>query len=82
MKPCCPSIGAILKSIRAYLTKHPKSPALLVAQHVWGELCPATRDVHVDSWVWIRERMEELAQAGELRCEGAVWSLAVDTVRR
>lgn len=76
MKPCCPSIGAILKSIRAYLTKHPNSPALLVAQHVWGELCPVTTDVHVDSWMWIREQMEALARQGLLRRDGAVWSLA------
>lgn len=39
-----PSLPDLLKSIRGYFGTHPKSPLLLVAQHVWGELCSLSRD--------------------------------------
>ena len=71
-----PSRAAIEKLIRAFLAQHPNSPTLLVAQSVWGELRSQTRNVYVDSWLWIRDQMEVLAGTGALRRDGQVWSLA------
>ena len=66
--------------ICGFLTTHPSSSALLVAQHVWGELRETGRDLHVDSWLWIRERIEALAAQGILQPQQRgpvqVWSMA------
>ena len=74
--------GRIRSGICQFLATHPASPALLVAQHVWAEVRDAGRDVHVDSWLWIREQMEALAAQGILRRQqrdGAqVWWLSED----
>lgn len=71
---------SIETGICQFLATHPSSPALLVAQYVWAEGRDTGRDLHLDSWLWIRERMEQLAARGVLRCEVRggvlVWSLA------
>lgn len=61
------SAPAIEVGICRFLAAHPASSALMVAQHVWAEVPETGRDLHVDSWLWIREQMETLAARGILR---------------
>jgi hypothetical protein len=77
--------ASIETGICRFLAAHPASPALLVAQAVWAETRRARPDLHLDSWLWIRERMEQLAAEGRLRREERggvqVWSVGEPSLK-